>query len=106
MELVADIDWGSSVAISNALIVLNDAFSRDPLMQLFDKDARYRLAAYIVTALHEEANKVGLNMYVAGTFVKHVLMPRGIYSVFGTPLASNVAYLVQKSLYPASYASA
>jgi len=97
---MTDIDWTDKDALGTALYLLDRAFANDPLMQLFDRAARERLAKYVVDQLVEWGPK---NLYQAGHATKHEILPRSIYSVFGEPLAGEVAYLVQKHLYPESW---
>jgi hypothetical protein len=94
-----DIDFATTQKFT-AVYSLTTAFNKDPMMQLFDNDARQRLASFIIVKLYEEKPA---NLFVAGNLVTYRIMPNSIYSAFGQPLASQVGYLVQESLWPVSY---
>ena len=95
-----DIDWNDEQAKTTALHRLNTAFSYDPLMSMFDRTHRLRLANYVVAALIEEKPP---NLWRAETFVTHTVVPNSIYGVFGRPVASRVGWMVQTALYPQAY---
>ena len=99
MQKVIDIDWQMSDAHSLATSMLTDAFDNDPMMQLFDKDARTRLAAYVVNALREKS----VNSMWAADSVTRDAVARSPYGAFGSNLCSKVGSLVMKSLYPETY---
>lgn len=94
---MADIDWNESIAGSTAIFYLRRAFNKDPMMQLFDKDALFRLAVYIIDHLKGYDNP---SIYKAYHLVAYEIMPNSPYGAFGQPLARKVASLVQMSLYP------
>ena len=95
-----DIDWDDEQAPATAMHQLTVAFSYDPLMSMFDREHRLRLANYVTTALVEEKPP---NMWRAETFVTHTVVPNSIYGVFGRPVAARVGWLVQTALYPNAY---
>lgn len=95
-----DIDWNSEDSKPIALHYLMLEFTRDPLMSMFDREHRLRLAKYVINALSEERPP---NMWRAETFVTHTVVPNSIYGVFGRPVAARVGWLVQTALYPNAY---